>query len=274
MRLPALVVPLLVSLAGASAAAGPRLYFFDCGSLTFDDVASFDLTNEETPVRELFVPCYLVEHDRGRLLFDAGLPVGLAGQGVVEPTPGMRMRLDRSIADQLGDLGLAVTDVDRVAFSHMHFDHVGAANLFPHATLLIQKPEYDTAFSLEEANDVFDPTLYDKLRDAKREMLEGDHDVFGDGSVRLISAYGHTPGHQVLWLDLEKLGPLVLSGDLYHFRASRRLRRTPSFNFDAQMTLAAMDKVEALISETGATLWIEHDKALADTLKRAPSYYD
>ncbi|MEM8769805.1 MAG: N-acyl homoserine lactonase family protein, partial [Pseudomonadota bacterium] len=107
-----------------------------------------------------------------------------------------------------------------------------------------------------------------------REVLNGDHDVFGDGSVILVSAPGHTPGHQVLFLRLKNLGNLVLSGDLYHFRKSRELRRAPTFNYNAEQTFAAMDKVEALIEAEGATLWIEHDKALADTLVKAPDFYD
>ena len=273
MRFIALLV-LGVCASIAAQAAGPRLYVFDCGSLTVDDLSDFGLSNDETPVRELFVPCYLVEHEKGRLLWDGGLPIELAGQGERQPDPATRLRYDRSLVDQLGDMKLAVGDIDLVAFSHMHFDHVGAANLFTDATLLIQKAEYDAAFSLEEPNEAFDPRLYESLRDTKRVILEGDHDVFGDGSVKIIAAYGHTPGHQVLWLDLEKMGPLLLSGDLYHFRVSRKLRRTPTFNFDREQTLAAMDRVEALIEKTGATLWIEHDKALADTLRRAPAYHD
>ncbi len=73
---------------------------------------------------------------------------------------------------------------------------------------------------------------------------------------------------------LDKTGLVLLSGDLYHFRESRTLRSVPTFNYDAAMSLRSIDKVEALLKETGATLWIEHDKALADTLKKAPQFYD
>jgi len=104
-------------------------------------------------------------------------------------------------------------------------------------------------------------------------LLDGDHDVFGDGSVKILSAPGHTPGHQVLALELRELGPLVLSGDLYHFRKSRELRATPTFNTDRERTLRSMDKIEAYIAERGATLWIEHDAALADSIDLAPAYY-
>ena len=116
--------------------------------------------------------------------------------------------------------------------------------------------------------------MFDGLKDADVKFLQDDHDVFGDGSVTLIYAPGHTTGHQVLLLEMENTGKLMLSGDLYHTRANRRLRRAPTFNVDAEQTFESMDKVEKILKETGATLWIEHDKALADGLKKAPLYYD
>ena len=91
--------------------------------------------------------------------------------------------------------------------------------------------------------------------------------------MRLISATGHTPGQQVLYVERADFGRLMLSGDLYHFRLSRDQRRVPMFNVEKNQTLAAMDKVEALVSETGATFWIEHDAALFETLKLAPYFY-
>lgn len=271
----AFALALVAALAGCGTRApGPKLTVFDCGRIEMDDVSLFGLTNEDTAVRELFVPCYLVEHAGGRLLWDAGLPLSAVGKGEIELQPGARMSYARSLVDQLAEIGLAPADVDRVAFSHMHFDHVGAANEFAHATLLIQGPEYEAAFLRAKESEVFDPSLYASLADAPRELLAGDHDVFGDGRVKILSAPGHTPGHQVLWVDLDEQGPVLLAGDLYHFRASRALRRVPGFNADREQTLASMQRVETIVQETGAELWIEHDLALADTLRLAPASYD
>jgi glyoxylase-like metal-dependent hydrolase (beta-lactamase superfamily II) len=251
-----------------------KLYVFDCGRLTFDDVASFGLTNDETPVRELFVPCYLIRHARGTLFWDAGLPLDAVGKGTVELEAGVRMSYQRSILDQLRSLGVEPGTIDYVAFSHMHFDHTGAANAFKASKLLIQRTEHVAAFEHGADNPVFQPALYRDLGASATTLLNGDYDVFGDGSVMILSAPGHTPGHQVLFLDLHDTGPLVLSGDLYHFRASRTLRRTPVFNTDAAQTLASMDRIEGLLTERQATLWIEHDKALADGLRLAPAFYE
>ena len=136
----------------------------------------------------------------------------------------------------------------------------------------MQQKEWDAAFG--DGGAFVDTTLIGGLKGAKITFIDGDYDVFGDGSVRLIYTPGHTPGHQSLFVSLENTGEILLSGDLYHTRANRRLRRAPTFNFDAAQTLASMEKVEELLTSTGATLWIEHDKALADTLKKAPQYYD
>ncbi|MEM1231612.1 MAG: N-acyl homoserine lactonase family protein [Pseudomonadota bacterium] len=258
----------------AAPLADLRLYVFDCGTIELENVGAFGLSNAQTPVRKLFVPCYLIDHPEGRLLFDLGLPENVVGAGAVEYSPGSFMRYRRSLLDQLADLRLRPRDIDLLAYSHSHFDHVGSANRFAGAELLIQRSEYEAAFQAAADYEVFVPELYSALKDARRQLLNGDHDVFGDGRVRLIAAPGHTPGHQVLWIDLRNYGPLVLSGDLYHFEASRQLRTVPVFNTDPAATRASMAKVEALLEETGATLWIEHNQALADELQKAPAFYD
>jgi len=267
----------LGSNAAPAAHTSPRLYVLDCGSIQFTDIAAFGLTNEETPVRKLVVPCYLIHHPEGTLLWDAGLPASLAGNSNPVPMPGGggTVIYERSLEAQLKDLGFATQDIDKIAFSHMHFDHTGSANLFTNSQMLIQQAEFTAAFKeAEKFEGVFVPELYSEMADARRRILNGDLDVFGDGSVQIISAPGHTPGHQVLQLMLSNSGPLILSGDLYHFRFSRENRRTPVFNYNAEQTLQSMDKVEALVKQLGAEFWIQHDTALYKTLRQSPAYYD
>ncbi len=266
-------IALLFSIA-AQAQSLPRLYVFDCGMLSFEDVAAFGLTNDETDVREMIVPCYMIEHEQGRLLWDGGLPSAVAEQdGWAYNDGGIGQKLDRTLSDQLADMGLGMASFDYAAFSHMHFDHIGVANEVQGATLLIQQTEYDDAFG-DEIREIYQPDFYSGLSDLETILLDGDHDVFGDGSVRIISTPGHTSGHQSLFVDLQNSGPVVLSGDLYHFRFSRREQRVPSFNVDRDTTLASMARVEQLLTETGAQLWIEHDLALFGELPQAPQYID
>ncbi len=263
---------LLLLIATAHATAGPRLYVMDCGELTPDSMEMFGLSDSDTPVRQLFVPCYLVRHEQGLLFWDGGLPHSVAQAEGVVTIEGGSMVYERWVMDQLADMGVAPEDITYAAFSHLHFDHAGAANALVKSEIIMQRKEWDAAFG-EDAQYV-DTSLFDGLKEASLTFIDGDHDVFGDGSVRLIFTPGHTPGHQVLLLDLENTGEILLSGDLYHTRANRTLRRVPSFNINATQTLASMDKVEKLLEKRGATLWIEHDKALADTLRMAPLYYD
>lgn len=268
-------VAALLSLSQASHAQSLlKLYVLDCGHLQFDSIAAFGVQDTATDVRELIVPCYMIEHEKGRLLWNAGMPPELAETDGWQEQNGTRARLDRTLPEQLADMGLGMDDFDYASFSHMHFDHVGATSDLTGATVIMQKAEYDAAFADSVTVPGFDPAGYAGLEDEEFLIIEGDHDVFGDGSVRIISTPGHTPGHQSLFVDLPMTGPVVLSGDLYHFRVSREQRRVPTFNVDPDATLASMDRLEGLVEETGAELWIEHELAHFETLEKAPEFYE
>ena len=256
-----------------------RLYVFDCGNLRFQSMAMFNVSDDETDVRELIVPCYIIDHPEGTVLWDGGLPSATAAISDWQPDPeneGIDSKLDKTLADQLRDmaLGFSLSQLRYAVFSHIHFDHVGVANEVKGATWLVQRGDYDLVMGDGAQLMAFDPTLVSGLRALPVKVLDDDFDIFGDGKVKIINAPGHTPGHQVLYLELENFGPLILSGDLYHLRINRSEKRVPTFNVDADQTLQSMDKVEKLIAETGAVLWIEHDLALFKTLKTAPAYYD
>jgi N-acyl homoserine lactone hydrolase len=271
------VMPLLVLVACASVPRRQqelRLYVFDCGWARLATVAPFGVADHETDVREAPFPCYMIEHPRGRLLWDGGIAsVHARMKGWQEVMPGYSVRLDRTLADQLAELGLTLDSIDYVAFSHLHWDHAGIANELRGPTLIIQQAEYDAAFAPKVTVPAFDTAVYAGLRNMKRRTITGDHDVFGDGRVRVISAPGHTPGHQVLMVKLAETGTVALSGDLYHFRVSRERQRIPVFNVDSAQTRRSMHRVEALLREEGAQLWIHHDPARFATLRKAPAYY-
>ena len=286
-RLSAVVLALMLGAAGCGGGGEPspaptaeepaaaeslKLYVFECGRLRFDTVERFSIADDETDVRELVVPCYVVDHPDGTLLWDGGLPSAVAES---DGWGDNNQRLDRTFAEQLAeyDLGVDLGSFDYVAFSHIHFDHVGVAGELTGGIWLVQQGDLDAAFPEGPGAEAAEPLL-DNMRNLERMVLDGDHDVFGDGRVRIISAPGHTPGHQVLFLDLTETGPLVLSGDLYHFRLSREERRVPTFNFDAEMTLESMEKVETFVAERNATFWIEHELALFETLQTAPAFYE
>jgi N-acyl homoserine lactone hydrolase len=251
-----------------------RLYVFDCGWVRVESLEMFGIADHETDIREASAPCYMIEHPLGRLLWEGGVASVYAETGEWQQVgPGFWNRLDRTLADQLAGMDLDMGSFDYVAFSHMHTDHVGAANDVQGGTLIIQQAEYDAAFADEVTLIGYDPDLYERLRDLEKLFIDGDHDVFGDERVRIISAPGHTPGHQVLFVDLAETGPVVLSGDLYHLQISREQQRVPVFNVDAEQTRESMRRVEALVERTDAKLWIQHDPVHFKELKTAPAYY-
>ena len=260
----------------AATDASVQLYVFNCGDFRFPSVENFSIGDDETTVRELVVPCYIIDHPRGTLLWDGGLPSAIANISgwQRDPETGVQVRMQQTLQSQLleMDLGFDLTSINLAAFSHIHYDHVGVANELTNAKWLVQRGDYEVV-AKGGTVPAYDPALLAEIKKRPTQVLDGDYDVFGDGKVRLISATGHTPGHQVLYVELADFGPLMLSGDLYHFRLSRDRRRVPMFNVDKNQTLAAMDKVEALVAETGATFWIEHDVALFETLKLAPNFY-
>src|SRR5437867_244843 len=152
--------------------------------------------------------------------------------------------------------------------------NVGNANMFTSATLYIQQAEYDAAFGPESAKFGFVAANYDKLRASPVVKLNGDYDVFGDGSVRILSTPGHTPGHQSLLVRLPKTGAIVLSGDAVHFKDNWEQKRVPSMNVNKEQTLASLQRLATILEERKATLWINHDKPQSDTLRYAPAYYE
>ena len=256
---------------------GPKLYVFDCGRIRLPNVEAFNLQETDTDVRELSAPCYVVDHAKGQLLWDAGLPSEVAAaEGWVVRPDGLANTLDETLASQMQrmSLGFDMDTLEYVAFSHIHWDHVGASNDVTSGKWLVQQGDYDAAHA--EGNmsvPAVQPELLVGIKELPTQVLSGDHDVFGDGTVQLIAADGHTPGHQVLFVDLAETGPVVLSGDLYHFQFSRVNRVVPLFNVDAERTLQSMDKVEALVTMTGADLWLQHDASLFESQQKAPGFY-
>jgi glyoxylase-like metal-dependent hydrolase (beta-lactamase superfamily II) len=119
------------------------------------------------------------------------------------------------------------------------------------------------------------PATFSALKDARTTVLENeDYDVFGDGSVVIMSTPGHTPGHQVLFVKTARRGPVVLAGDLYHYPEERATGKTPSFEFNAAQSKASRNRIEIFLKQTGAQLWIEHDIATHANLPKAPAYVE
>ena len=157
------------------------------------------------------------------------------------------------------------SDINYLVLSHSHPDHVGNLKLFSGATLVVQKAEYD--WTLPDGKPRFDPAQ-------KAIKAEGDRDIFGDGSVVLISTPGHSPGHQCLLVRLPETGAVMLTGDAVHAKANWDSHRVPSRNFNVPQSLASLDRMAAVLKENNAQLWIGHEVSEVPLRKYAPAYYD
>jgi glyoxylase-like metal-dependent hydrolase (beta-lactamase superfamily II) len=251
----------------AAAAGVDKLYVLDCGHISATDQSRWSPgVNVGVPI-ELSDNCYLIHHAQGWFLWDTGLPDALAAlpDGAKDPNTGFVTKRAKTLASELDALGVKASDIKAMAISHTHPDHVGNVEEFPQAMLYVQKAEYDWP----NANGT--PRFKPEHPVTK---LEGDHDVFGDGSVVIISTPGHTPGHQSLLVRLPKTGVVVLSGDAAHFKANWDNRRVPGPNFNKEQTLASMQRIADVLAKEHGQLWINHDQPQTDAQKKPPDYYE
>jgi N-acyl homoserine lactone hydrolase len=265
---------------GKKSAAKPKLphslrvYVIDCGTLNITDVKMFGLQNNEVETPTAVDTCYLIAHPKGLLMWDTGVISDKAFDEHGGPVSDGPAVATKSLKSQLVAIGYAPGDVKYLGLSHYHSDHTANANEFAGATWLVRKAERDAMFS-EKPPPAVDPKSFSELKNSKTIIIStDDYDVFGDGTVIIKSAPGHTPGHQVLFLKLAHTGPVLIAGDLYHYPAEWKLNRVPVIEFDKHETLATRAKIEDFVKKTGATLWIEHDSVGRAKLKKAPDFYE
>jgi N-acyl homoserine lactone hydrolase len=260
---------------GGGPATVERMYVIECGENHVKDLARFTGQQGDAGKGQVFsVNCYLVKHARGWMLWDTGNADRLAAMPNGMQTPISTAYMKKPLADSLKQLGVAPGDIQYFAMSHFHGDHSGNANYFGAATLYIQATEYDAIFGPEPQKYNVPVANFEKLRGAKAVKLNGDHDVFGDGSVVIKSAPGHTPGHQALFVRLPKSAPVLLSGDMVHIQSNWEAKRAPSFNFNGPQSVQSMNQMDAFMKSTGARLWINHDMAQSQTIPKSPAWIE
>ena len=267
---------------GARPPQSLRLYVLDCGTLHIADMGRFQMKKEDVATTDLAVPCFLIAHPKGTLIWDTGAIPDSAWKPTGRPTtqhvtlPDSQQRdvtMVRSLAAQLKELHYSPSDITYLALSHYHYDHTANANDFAGATWLVRPIERDAMFATKPPGTT-QPSTYSALRNSKTLLLNSDEqDLFADGAVVVKSAPGHTPGHLVLYLKLAKTGPVVLSGDLYHYTEERALDRVPTFEFNQQQTRATRVAIDAFLQKTHSQLWIQHDFNANAKLKKSPDFY-
>lgn len=254
----------------AASAAEVKLWRLDCGTIKVKDLSSFsDTFDYAGKQRTLTDSCYLIQHDKEYLVWDTGLPAGLL-KAPFDEAQAMSPTLAETLPAQLEKIGVKPADIALVGISHYHFDHVGQAADFPKAKLLMGKLDLDAVKSdpppFGAAPDLLKPWLKDG---SPVEPVVGDKDVYGDGSVVMLSMPGHTPGSYALLVRLAKTGPVLLSGDIVHFDEQFKNDGVPPFNTDRSQSLASMDRLQHMAKTLKAILVVQHD---ASDVTKLPSF--
>ncbi len=250
----------------------PRLYVLDCGTIISHEPERFGLRREDVSDPDFSDPCFLVMHPRGVLLFDTGLTDAQVGRPIYENKNGYEGLLKTTtLKGELANIGLTQAMITYLAISHSHWDHVGNANAYAGSTWLARKAEYEAMFG--PGANAAAKNNYAALAHAKIQYVEGDHDVFGDGSVVLLSTPGHTPGHQSLYVKLTNTGGVVISGDLYHYPAERVQGKMPAREY-ASGTPQSRKKIDDFLTRSHSKLWIGHSIDWYRDAVKAPGWYD
>lgn len=248
-----------------------KLYAMTCGHLT---AGLKDMIEGGVGRVPLPVPSFLIEHAKGRVLFDTGMhpqcrndAATRLGERTAQRFGFEQFGADDDVKSRLEAIDRDAARIDWVINSHLHFDHAGGNALIPNATLLVQRLEWQAATNPELAAQI--GLRSDEIAHGHAvQQVDGEHDVFGDGSVVCIPTPGHTPGHQSLRVRTAT-GEAVLTGDACYFCATLRERRLPRFVHDREQMLASLDTLAGL-ERNGAKLFFGHDPEAWQQVPQAP----
>ena len=240
-----------------------RLYVLYCGDIHLNDASSF--TPGASGPGHLTVTCYLVKHARGWVLFDTGVGDHIFNMPNGQKSQAGVWTVKKTVESQLAEIGLKSADINYLALSHSHGDHVGNLKLFAQSTLVVQKAEWD-----------WKPPVGVPLFQSGMKSItpDGDHDLFGDGSVVLIATHGHSPGHQNMLVRLPKTGAIMFTGDSVHTKSNWDSGRVPQRNFNVPQSLEALARMRTVLKEAKAELWIGHEPSEVPQRRYAPAYYE
>ena len=251
-QLAAIAALLLAGAAQAAPVPGTvdKLWRLECGRNQVDDLNRFSDTRSYTgQSRELVASCYLIKDGDAFMLWDTGYPAAQKGaaKGPV---------IDKTIVEQLAELGVKPEQIGLIGISHHHGDHIGQAADFPNAKLVIGALDLAMVRTIPASAKALAPWMGEG---AKVEVVTGDEDMFGDGAAVMLDLRGHTPSHHGLLVRLPKTGYVLLSGDVAHFRENLDSDGVPTFNVDRADSLAAMDRFRKLAKSLKAVAIIQHD---------------
>jgi len=246
-----------------------ELYAYTCGCLTIPHGFLLERADGWITVP---IPAYVIVHPRGKVLFDSGL--NLCTQSAPAPYIGpigvrfttFHFQPGEEIGARLRAMAIAPEDITCVINSHLHYDHSGGNAQLPNADVLVQRPEWEHAMALPDDDPGYRRVDFDTGQRVC--CIDGEHDVFGDGSVVCLPTYGHTPGHQSLRVRTAT-AEFVLCGDACYLRQSLEQLHLPGVMADREATLAALERFRAM-QAAGARIMFGHDPEFWKTVPQGP----
>lgn len=252
-----------------------RLYVLDTGLIECADYAMFSPNAGPGVRQDMSVKSYAIVHPRGTLVWDTGIEDATAalpdGRQIIEP---IVFKVPRTMRSQLEEIGIDPASVDYLGLSHLHIDHVGNIDLFTGATVLLHEAEAEAGFGPHAAELTLIPETYAALNRDKVQTVAGDHDVFGDGSVTIVSLPGHTPGHQGLLVRLPRSGPILLATDIVYSASDYAAGAVRESNTDLAASAASIERAKRIEREQGARVWLHHDLEGQRSVNDAPAFYE
>lgn len=245
-----------------------KLYAFDCGQLTLP--TNIFLEGEEGMIT-VPVPAFLIQHDKGSVLFDTGLNPATRTDPAAYLGPDLNSMIEVHHRDEeeiqacLARVEVGTEEITHLVNSHLHFDHCGGNCKITNAPVIVQKREWEWAMKPDPDRAYFAGD-YDTGQDIK--TIDGEFDIFGDRSVMCIPTYGHTPGHQSLKVQTEG-GEFVLTGDACYLRRTLEELHLPAALHDRDQALASLAKLRDLKAR-GARLIYGHDPEHWSSVTQAP----
>lgn len=247
-----------------------KVYALDCGRLTAPMEA---FVEGEPGMATVPVLSFLIDHPKGRVVFDTGMPAGLRanpddaiGRYLARIFSAPDFTPAQDIDKQLEAIGVDPGSIDTVVNSHLHFDHCAGNHLLPNARIIVQRREAEAVREAGPPKHGFYAGSMLEGRDVKE--VDGELDLFGDGRVTLLPTYGHTPGHQSLRLRCDS-GETVLAGDCCYFHRTLRDERLPALVHDRQEQLRSIARLRAM-AERGAQIIAGHDPDQYAAMIKAP----
>jgi glyoxylase-like metal-dependent hydrolase (beta-lactamase superfamily II) len=249
-----------------------RLHAFTCGWIS-GPMENF-LAGEEGRLR-VPVPCFLIDHPKGKVLFDSGMHPAVqddpvARLGVLGRYFDIEFHAGEDVAARLAAVEVDPGSIRFLVNSHLHFDHTGGNASIPNATVVVQAPEWEVGRDAGRARRFsFIRADYDTGQEVL--AVDGEHDLFGDGRVVCLPTYGHTPGHQSLRVRLDA-GEVVLTGDACYLRRTLEEMHLPMIVHDADAMRASLRRLRAL-RDAGAQIVYGHDPEFWATVPQAPASF-